>query len=203
MKKIGFATLALAAALATAPAAMADSFNLYFNGPAIGSDPSISGSGTLTGTEIGVSPDYDITGGTLNVTIGGVTYTTTVVPIANPLVPQQWPNNPGAFPGTTYDNIFIPGTTTVDGNGLLFTLAGAGALNGDYFTFFYSTTLPYTNQIIWDATTGTNSYVIVNGSGGNPLDISQTPEPSSMLLMGTGLLCMAGFLFRKALPSVS
>ena len=60
MKKISLVVLALATALATSPAAKADSFNFTVNGSAyttgtanghsVGGGPSISGNGVLAGT---------------------------------------------------------------------------------------------------------------------------------------------------------
>jgi hypothetical protein len=70
---------------------------------------------------------------------------------------------------------------------------------------------PYYNEYIWNEFVGANGgggygsggYWVVpltadNGQGGIPLDMNIGPEPSSLMLLGTGLLCMAGFVFRKS-----
>src|ERR1035438_4831640 len=65
MKKFFLALLALAAALAITPAALADSFNYTFT------DGGITASGMLSATEIGNTGVYNATSGTINVNYGG------------------------------------------------------------------------------------------------------------------------------------
>lgn len=212
MKKILLVTLALTTAFATAPAAKADTAYIYFSGPAvpvnvpsIGSSggPAISGSGTLTlGTEIGNTGDFIVSNGTLSVDISGLgTYTATLLPTGS--------NTNGNF---TFDNVLYNSAPLVDDEGFVFTLSGGvggNSLNGDLFGFWLNDTAPYNvvypNEVVWDVTPNVagGNWLITNGAGGDPLNLSEAPEPSSLLLFGTGLLCMAGFLCRKALPGVN
>jgi hypothetical protein len=169
------------------------SFNVY--GSAEGSNPGITGSGVLNGTpEAGGAYDILASGSSATFTIGATTYNATV--IGNPNYPSasEWPT----IAGTSYDDKYTPGVSPfVDANGLLFLLSGDGSLNGEELGIWYNsaTTGLYANQDIWDVSTTSGTGLINNAVGGDP--ISFAPEPNSLLLMGTGLLCMAGFLFRR------
>jgi hypothetical protein len=171
---------------------MATNFSFYVNGPAEGSNPSISGSGVLNGTAEGGGV-YDIitSGSSATFTIGGNTYSATIVGDAG------YPT-PATADGMVYDDQYTPGTAPfVDDNGLEFALTGSGSLSGDDLEISYNDYAPtlYFGDDIWNVANADNVLLISNAAGGDP--ISFTPEPSSLLLMGTGLLCMAGFLFRR------
>ena len=74
---------------------------------------------------------------------------------------------------------------------------------------------PYYGDYLWNEFVGaggkggygSGGYWVVplsadNGQGGIPLDLYIGPEPPSLLLLGTGLLSMAGFIFWKSRPSM-
>jgi hypothetical protein len=172
MKKFSIALLALAAALAVTPAALADSFYFTF------ASSSVNANGTLVGTEIGSTGVYDITGGTINI-LNGV---------------FSGPAGSGAFDAATNpsygndDDLYLSGWSTygtyVDHGGLLFTVDGElvnlWAGDNNYPGTSYS--LSYGDGIFYPGT----------------MTVSATPEPTSMLLLGTGLLGLAFVGYRKA-----
>jgi hypothetical protein len=104
----------------------------------------------------------------------------------------------------SYDETYIStGTSHVTAypGGIIFTLSGSGEWDGDTLELFYDNVSGtyYYGDVLWDVwSTDGNSAIIYNASGGDPVTISSTPEPSSLLLFGTGLFGMAGFLVRKA-----
>ncbi len=170
MKKFSIALLALATAVAITPAARADTF--YFNFGA----PGVSSSGTLVGTE--TSPGvYQITSGSITTTSGYGTYSGVVDVTGN---------------YGTDDLLYLPPSATtdfkyLDNNGVLFDMSygGVNALwGGDNNSINGS---GYSNWF-WD-----DADII----GGGTMNVSLTPEPSSLLLLGTGLLGLAFLAFRK------
>jgi hypothetical protein len=189
MKKFLIFGLALATALAIAPAAKATSTTLYvgLSGTNTGNPNGTSGlgiipgSGTLQATLIS-GTTYDVTGGTL--WINGVLGTV----IANPSYPTVI-GAPGGGP-TYNDKINLAsGPNYVDAGGLLFSLPGS--IVAEIWYDSGNDVLTYYNDIThtWDPPVA-DGYDV-------SFSVSSTPEPSSLLLLGTGLFLMAGFLFRK------
>jgi uncharacterized Zn-binding protein involved in type VI secretion len=180
MKNFKFAACALAMAFAIVPAAMADSFT--FSASGIG----FTGSGTLTGTSVGGGA-IAITSGTF--TINGVSAT----------ILGNWTDSgynvytAGAGYNYDYDNLVfsINGTQSLDINGLLFLLSNGGVVNIWEIDGVYYWNEWIGNQWVYNPAVGEGGEPIVEGS------IAPTPEPSSLLLLGTGLLLLACLIFWK------
>ena len=131
---------------------------------------------------------FDIEGGTFN--INGVAAGV----VSNP--------TPGAASvsldgGIYYDNILIPaGSPAVTGNGLLF-IIGSGA-TAEEFNIWSQGGVTYFDEYYEGAW-------LDNGENGVAIsmNVSSTPEPSTWLLLGTGILALAAGLYLKSKSQTS
>jgi hypothetical protein len=222
MRKFWLVGLALATALATVPAAKADSTQLYFtisgvnngnsngesglNNTGFGTGPGaggagISGYGILTATlcaagncGAGNNGLYAITGGydiVINGQMGSVLPASSLGTVTNsPVAPNS--------NYISYDDLLklnaTPGYDVVDNNGLAISADGLIVSlwldgPGDVFSTFNPTTGAF-NPVTIDG------YNITMNAG------LATPEPSSWLLLGSGLFLLAGLVVRKARPGM-
>jgi len=204
MKKIWLVGLALATILAAAPAAMADT--LYFS--ALGAntgDPNgtattpsyVKASGALTVVSIG-GGEYGVTSVSgVSITLNGVTSGATLVPNTTPWLPNT--PNPDFYITDVVNKTGAEGYIPyISGDsGLVFKIT-----SGTYDNYFVSIYYDGYGDVLSASDDPTGNIYIPTTNGYDVNFDVFTPEPSSLLLLGTGLLCMAGFLFWKARPSV-
>jgi hypothetical protein len=189
VRKIPFALLALATALAISPFASADSLCFSISGSGI------AGSGIITFSPTSTPGIDEVTGitGTFSTTNNGG-----FSGVITGLGPGSYDfNNPTTSSNdlSVFDNLFFPAGTAPSVNsspagglldewGLLFDVSGGYTVN----LWGNGTGNPYS------VSDGIDSYV----DNTAPVDFTVSPEPSSLLLLGSGLLGLAMILFRKS-----
>jgi hypothetical protein len=216
-KKLVLALFALAVALAITPAAMADSFSFIYSGP-VTSGP--AGTVTLDGVFTTSVPLGSDGGDIVTAFTGAYSDSGDGVSGALSLYPgtSTYENYLTSADGFWwYDNLYYPGANApntsggqFDYYGLLFYVGPSNDPTEWEVNFWANTSTTYQLE---EALTGAGFLSSSTGigitspgnsnsppSGGNgPAgpEISAVPEPGSLFLLGTGLLCLACFASRK------
>ena len=206
MKRIPVALPVLAAALAMTPAAMADSFTYTISGSNFSASLHLTAAANIAN---GVAtPGTD----TITSVAGTLTVNGQVYNINSALDPETANFGSNANNLTTsgdgeflFDNLFYPeasGNDILDWGGLLvddsgyelnlFSGSQGSGAPGDLYFYFADNGSNHSNNRISDWC-----------DPGSPVHatVVATPEPGSLLLLGSGLLAVAFAAFRKARPS--
>ena len=194
MKNTWLVVLALATALATVPAAKADTitFNAIGNG--------ISTAQTITLDAVPVST------GVYNIASISGTFSDPGVGIVNGTITGLYADH-GGTSLTCWDGACGQSYLSLDGlwdyDNLVYLPGNPLLFDGFAGELFYVNSGGNTYEVniaglpggyqVW--ATNVDGNYIIDGTGGVPL--TATPEPASLLLLGTGLLFLSGFAFRK------
>jgi hypothetical protein len=205
MRIISLALLAMATAMAIAPAAMADSFSYAISGSNFTGNVTFTTEDTAISNLPGPSGNvsaYVITAasGTFDI-IGGPAYSFTNALVAMPDNGADAYNleNNGSF---EYDNLLytgLPGNDVLDWGGVLFSPAPGSELN--LFGGGFGSGAP-DNGAFYFADNGSyhsNNPVIDLSNPDDAAVFSPVPEPGSLLLFGTGVIGLGLVVSRKAL----